>query len=107
MTVPIESTTIVTATVVQGFSRYQNSEVIYWGDQNLLAFGTYIRTAYVPTGTEKVIMVTPGLAYRPDLLSADYYGTSDAWWKILEVNGIYDIYDFKPGITVMLPASLL
>lgn len=107
MTVPISSTNIRTDSVTQGFSRYQNSEVIYWGDQNLITFDTYVRTAYVPTGNEKVIMVTPGLAYRPDLLAYDIYGTPDAWWKILEVNGIYDIYDFKPGVTVMLPANLM
>jgi hypothetical protein len=103
MTVPISNTNINIDTVVEGFSRYQNSEVIYWGDQNLLTFGTYVRTPYVPTGNEKVMLVTPGLAYRPDLMSSEVYGIPDAWWNILQVNGIYDIYDFKPGITVLIP----
>ena len=107
MTVPIESANIRTSSLISGFSRYQNSEVIYWGDQRRIAFGTYIRTPYVPTGDEKVTMITPGLEYRPDLLAHDYYGVTDAWWKILEANGMSDIYDFKAGVTIILPNNLM
>lgn len=107
MTVQISSANINTDSVIKGFSRYKNSEVIYWGSQNRIAFGTYLRQPYVPTGQERVILITPGLAYRPDLLSYDIYGTVDVWWKIMEVNKIYDISDFKAGITVMLPDNIL
>jgi len=36
-------------------------------------------------------------------VSHEYYGHVDNWWKILEANQIKDIWDFKAGITIMLP----
>lgn len=107
MTVPISQSNIRTDLVIKGFSRYKNSNVIYWGDQKRICFETYLRKPYIPTGKERVVLITPGLAYRPDLLSFEAYGFTDAWWKIMEVNGIHDVYDFKPGITVILPENLM
>jgi hypothetical protein len=107
MTVPLEFANIRVETLVRGFSRYKESEVLYWGNQRRIAFGTYLRKPYTPTGKERVMLVTPGLEYRPDLVAYDVYGFPDGWWKIMEVNKIYDIWDFKAGITIMLPDSLL
>lgn len=107
MTVRIEQSTIRPDKMVRGFSRYLNSPVIYWGEQRRITFETYLRKPYTLTGKERVTRITPGLEYRPDLLAYDVYGTPDAWWKILEVNGIKDIYDFKTGITVVLPDNLI
>jgi len=87
-------------------SRYLSSKVLYYGDQNLITFETYKRKNYVKTGSEKVMMITKGVEYRPDLVSYDYYGFSDMWWKILEVNNISDIFNFKAGITIILPGSI-
>ncbi len=103
MTVPIERSNVRIEAVVRGFSRYKQSEVIYWGEQRRMTFGTYLRQPYVSTGNEKVAIVTPGMQYRPDLLSYDYYGFPDAWWRILEANGMKDVYEFVPGVTVILP----
>ena len=107
MTVPIEPANIRVQLLVRGLSRYKDSTPIYWGDQKRICFQTYLRQPYKVTGNEKVALVTPGLAYRPDLLSYEVYGFPDAWWRIMEVNGIHDVWDFKPGITVMLPDSVL
>lgn len=107
MTVPIKKSDTKTALVVKGYSRYKDSPVIYWGDQNRMAFETYVRQPYTKTGKEKVALITPGLAYRPDLLAYKYYGFPDPWWKIMEVNGMHDVLDFKPGVTVILPDELL
>lgn len=98
---PIPAKNLVTAG-----SRYLNSDVLYYGNQNFITFETYKRTPYVKTGNERVMVITKGVEYRPDLVSYDYYGFSDAWWKILEANNMKDIYDFKSGITIILPWSI-
>ena len=44
--------------------------------------------------------------YRPDLLSADLYGTSSLWWVFAQRNMsiIKDpIYDFEPGVEIKIP----
>jgi hypothetical protein len=84
-------------------SRYLNSTVLYYGDQNFLTFTTYKRKPYIAEGDEQVMLITKGVEYRPDLVAYDYYGFSDPWWNILEANGMQDIYDFKTGITIILP----
>ena len=89
--------------LVSSSSRYTNQTVIYYGPNNVITFETYKRTPYVITGQEKVMLITKGVEYRPDLVSYDFYGYTDAWWNILEANGMYDIYDFKAGKTIILP----
>lgn len=103
MTIPIIYTTIRPERVVSGFSRYVNQNIIYWGDKKLLTFDTYIRKKYVPTGKEKVMVITKGVEYRPDLVSYDVYGIPDAWWKILQANNMKDVWDFKAGVTILIP----
>lgn len=97
---------ILASNLVSAGSRYLNSSVLYYGDKNFLTFETYKRKPYVKTGNEKVMLITKGVEYRPDLVSYDYYGFSDIWWKILEANGMHDIYDFKAGLTIILPGSI-
>jgi hypothetical protein len=46
------------------------------------------------------------MEYRPDLVSQDKYGLPDFWWKIMEVNGMKDIMDFKAGKTIVLPENV-
>lgn len=94
---------ILAKNVVATGSRYLNSKVLYYGDKNLITFETYKRNNYVKTGSEKVMLITKGVEYRPDLVSFDYYGFTDVWWKILEVNEMKDIYEFKVGTTIILP----
>lgn len=105
MTIPIQYTNIPAVKLTEGFSRYRNQKVIYWGDNKLLTFDTYLRQPYTRTGKEKVMLITKGVEYRPDLVSFDVYGACDFWWKIMEVNGMYDIFDFKAGTTIILPAN--
>jgi len=95
---PIQASTITTVG-----SRYRTSDVLYYGPQKFMTFSTYKRTNYIKTGTEKVMLINNGVQYRPDLVSYDVYGFSDMWWKILEVNGMYDIWDFVAGKTIILP----
>jgi hypothetical protein len=87
-------------------SRYINSSVLYYGDNNFVTFETYKRKKYIKTGTEKIMVITKGVEYRPDLVSFDYYGFSDIWWKILEANNMSDIFEFKSGVTIILPGNI-
>lgn len=103
MTIPITFTTIRPERVVSGFSRYVGQNVIYYGDQNFLTFDTYIRKPYKPTGKEKIMVITKGVEFRPDLVSYDVYGIPDAWWRIMQANGMMDIMDFKSGVTIRIP----
>jgi hypothetical protein len=106
MTVPIEEARIRTDSILGGISRYSEQTVIYWSDRRLLTFDTYLRKPLKKTGKERVMLVTKGVEYRPDLVAYDVYGAPDAWWIILEFNGIKDIFDFQAGLTIMLPDNV-
>lgn len=103
MTVPVEYTNIPVQNLMVPGSRYRKQTVIYYGEPKFLTFNTYTRTPYTRTGSEKVMVLTKGVEYRPDLVSNDFYGFPDNWWRIMEANGMLDIWDFKAGKTIILP----
>jgi hypothetical protein len=103
MTVPIQYTDIPVQNIMSANSRYRKQTIIYYGEQKYLTFDLYFRRPYVREGNEKVMVITKGLEFRPDLVSYDYYGFPDNWWKILEANNMMDIYQFIAGRTIMLP----
>ena len=88
-------------------SRYVNSKVIYYTDNKLLAFTSYLKSTYDLSNKDKYYVITSGTEYRPDLVSQTAYGTVDFWWKIMEANNIMDIYDFKAGLNIRIPNALL
>ena len=97
---------IATKGYVAGSSRYANSDIIYYGDLNKLTFTTYVRSSFKPSAQDMFTVVTAGTEYRPDLISMQMYGTVDFWWRIMEVNQIYDIFDLKIGTNLRLPANV-
>jgi hypothetical protein len=103
----IEYARVLPKELLASGSRYMNQQVIYYGDQKFMTFDIYNKTAYVPTGNEKVMLITKGLEYRPDLVSYDAYGFVDNWWRILEANQMKDIWDFKTGKTIIVPNKIL
>lgn len=103
----IEYTNIPIQSLVTPSSRYRKQNVIYYSDKRIMTFDTYVRRAYVPSGDEKVMVITKGVEYRPDLVSHDFYGFPDNWWRILEANNMKDIWDFKAGKTIMLPNQII
>ena len=103
MTIPISFPLIETSEVTKGFSRYKNQRVIYYGENNFITFNIYRKKNYVQTGEEKVMLITKGVEYRPDLGAYEVYGMPDAWWKILEANNMKDILEFKAGVTIVIP----
>lgn len=89
---------------IDSASRYRKSDLIYYGDMRKIAFSTYKRTKYVPTSDDKFYIISGGTQYRPDLVSYRAYGDSRYWWKIMEVNGIFDIMEFKSGTNILIPS---
>jgi hypothetical protein len=102
----IEFTNIEPTRFVSTTSRYTNSRVLYYSEENILTFETYKKNKYNITKDDKVSVIPQSMQYRPDLVSIERYGTVDFWWKIMEVNNISDILDFKAGKTIILPDNI-
>lgn len=102
----IEFTNIEPARFVTSTSRYAQSKVIFYSDEKITTFETYKKQKFSPSGQDQVAVIPPGMQYRPDLISREKYGTVDFWWKIMEVNGIKDIFDFTAGRTIILPGDI-
>ena len=90
---------------VSSSSRYSNSQVAYWSDHKLLTFTTYKKTAIPVSSQDKYAVITPGVEYRPDLVSQKAYGSPDFWWRILEANDLSDVWQFKSGLNIRIPNS--
>lgn len=104
MTQRIERSEIPTNSVAVANSRYlRNQNVIYYGEQRFITYDLYIRIPYERTGNEQIMVITKGVEYRPDLVSFDFYGFPDSWWKILEANKMKDVFQFQTGKTIILP----
>ena len=55
---------------------------------------------------DQLTVIPNGMEYRPDLMSIQRYGTTDFWWRIMEVNKMKDIMEFKAGKTIILPENI-
>jgi hypothetical protein len=97
----IQPTLFVTPT-----SRYASSRVIKYSDQKITTFETYKRRGFVMSGSDQLAVIPAGMEYRPDLMSIQRYGTTDFWWRIMEVNKINDIMEFRAGRTIILPENI-
>jgi hypothetical protein len=103
-----EATTNISAKKFVTFSsRYSASNVVYYTEKKLLTFNTYKKKKPLSSPKDRFMSVTANLEYRPDLVSQMAYGTCDFWWKIMEANGIKDIFDFKTGLNLRIPDSVL
>lgn len=87
-------------------SRYLDQKIIYYGPENKLTFNTYKRKNYPVSDSDRFLLITKTREYRPDLVAYEQYGIVTIWWKLLEANGMKDIWDFKAGTNIRLPNSL-
>jgi hypothetical protein len=93
---------------VPSSSRYRPSNLIYYTENKIITFKTYKKQVSSGPGLDdKYYVITPGTEYRPDLVSYAAYGTVDFWWRIMEANNIKDVFDFKSGLNIYLPNTLL
>ena len=87
-------------------SRYINSDVIHYGDEKKLTFKIYKRTEVPFSTNDRFIFLEKRFEYRPDIVSNIAFGFPDFWWRILQANGINDIFDFKAGLTIRVPNNI-
>lgn len=102
----IRPANIPVSKLVSKLSRYKSSEVIYYGDNNYITFKTYKREVIPTSSQDKYTVVSPGMEYRPDLLSQRAYGVPDFWWRILEANNLKDVFEFKSGLNIRIPGNV-
>jgi hypothetical protein len=93
---------------VAGTSRYDNdkTKVLKYSDNGYLTLNTYKGWNQSFSNQDRFTVVGPGHEYRPDLVSYEEYGLPDFWWRIMEANGIKDIFDFTSGTNIRLPAMV-
>ena len=103
----VEVANVDTRNFVDSASRYLNSTVFYYGEKRLLTFETYKRKTRTPSGQDRYYVITSGTEFRPDLVAQRAYGNTAMWWKILEANGMFDIFDFKAGTNILIPDPLV
>jgi len=105
MAVPIQISSSKSQNYVTPSSRYVASDVIVYGEQGILTFETYKRQSTI-SSQDMFAIIPAGEEYRPDLTSYRAYGTVDFWWRIMEVNKIYDIYDYVSGTNIRIPSPI-
>lgn len=101
----IEEYNIPATNFVTNTSRYTGSRILFYSDLNKITFETYKRQQIQESSSDKILSITPGTEYRPDLVSFHVYGMVDFWWFILEANNMKDVFDFKSGKTIRLPVN--
>jgi len=101
----IETTKIQARKFVNVSSRYAQSPVVYYTEKKKLTYPLYRKQKIEPSKKDKFTIITKGYEYRPDLVSNEFYGVTDFWWKIMEANNIKDIYDFKSGLSIKIPGA--
>lgn len=99
-------TNIFAASLVSPSSRYIDSSVVYYTDDHKLTFATYRRHSYAASETDKWMVINKTEEYRPDKVANAVYGVPGFWWKLLEANGMKDIWEFKSGKTIWLPSNI-
>ena len=96
----------VAANIVIQTSRYINSTVIRYGDEKLLTFKIFKRQPVPESADDRFMLLEKRHEYRPDVVSQIAYGFPDFWWRILEANNIFDVFDFKAGRTIRIPNNV-
>ena len=87
-------------------SRYSSSEVIYYTEKKVVTFKIYKRKQRGFNKDDKWFEITPDVELRPDLVSTEFYGSPDFWWRIMEANRMKDILEFRAGRNIRLPGSI-
>lgn len=102
----VEVSKILAKKFVPTGSRYFDSTVLYYGEDKYITFPIYRKQIIPKTSRDRYTVINKSTEYRPDLVSTDFYGTSIFWWKIMEANNIKDVFDFKAGLSLYIPADV-
>lgn len=92
--------------VVSTSSRYNYRPIIFYGAGPKVTFTLYRKTSF-PSPMDKFYEITKDVEFRPDLVSHYMYGVPDYWWRIMEVNGMKDVLEFRSGRNIRLPNRIM
>ncbi len=87
-------------------SRYKYSRTYVFEETGKMSFEIFKRRPIPISDSDQYTVISSKYEYRPDLLANDIWGFTDYWWAILAANNIWDIYDFKIGKNIRIPAML-
>lgn len=104
---PVKSTNMEGRKYVSPTSRYVNSVVIRYGPEGKLTYPIYKKKKLNIAPTDQHYEITKEVEYRPDIVSYRFFGAPDYWWRIMEINGMKDILEFRAGRNIILPGSNL
>ena len=49
-------------------------------------------------------IIPQGFSHRPDLIADLFYNTSKDWWKVCEINNVFDVFEnLNSGDRIYLP----
>lgn len=92
---------------VSATSRYAHRLIIHYGSLNKATFAIYKTPSIGPASDDKFYEITKEVEFRPDLVSFRFYGLPDFWWRIMEINKMKDIMEFRAGRNIRLPGGSL
>jgi hypothetical protein len=104
MLIPIQYLETPAKSFVVSTSRYINSKVLLYSDKKFTTFETYKRKPVAESPDDRYSVITAGEEFRPDKTSLRAYNTPDFWWRIMEANNISDIFNYKSGLNIRIPA---
>jgi len=84
-------------------SRYARTPVVYY--EGRLTYPIYKKKRLNFAPQDQHYEITKDVEFRPDLVSYMFFGAPDFWWKIMEMNGMKDILEFRSGRNIILPGS--
>lgn len=82
-------------------SRYDNVEKIQ--NKNVTTIGTSYLPKFKEDNSDVLLIATEG--DRCDLISQEYYGTSELWWYIASVNNLSS-NNIEAGTQLRVPVSI-
>lgn len=86
-------------------SRYATTPVIKY--EGKLTYPIYKKKKLGISPQDQHYEITREMEYRPDLVALTFFGAPDFWWRIMEINGMKDILEFRAGRNIILPGSSL
>jgi len=94
-------------TIIHPFSRFNSHPFFQDPETGNIFIGSWNPTLFPLKESDKSFLVTAQHAYRPDIISYEYYNTPLLAWVICYVNNITNPYDktngIVPGIVLRIP----
>lgn len=96
-----------TKNLVSSTSRYTYRPVIQYGSLKKATFAIYNKSITAPSAADTFYEIAKEVEFRPDLVSFKFYSVPDFWWRIMEVNRMKDIMEFRAGRNIRIPSGSL